>query len=111
MTSAILYQNPKKIYVVEKDHILANQLNDKFQGQITIFNEDILKFNELSLTNDKLIVFGNLPYNISTEILTKWIIEVDNNYWFDHLILMFQKEVADRIVAKFNTAIMEDYLF
>ena len=104
LTSAILYQNPKKIYVVEKDHILANQLNDKFQGQITIFNEDILKFNELSLTNDKLIVFGNLPYNISTEILTKWIIEVDNNYWFDHLILMFQKEVADRIVAKFNTA-------
>jgi len=49
-------------------------------------------------------VFGNLPYNISTKILTKWIINLENKFWFDNLILMFQKEVADRIIAKFNTS-------
>ena len=53
--------------------------------------------------NEKVTVFGNLPYNISTEILSRWIINLKNNFWFDHLVLMFQKEVADRIIAKFNT--------
>ena len=53
---------------------------------------------------ENAIVFGNLPYNISTEILSKWILNLDNNFWFDHLILMFQKEVADRIIANFNTS-------
>ena len=48
-------------------------------------------------------MFGNLPYNISTEILSRWIINLKDNFWFDNLILMFQKEVADRIIAKFNT--------
>ena len=49
-------------------------------------------------------MFENLPYNISTEILSKWILNLDDNYfWFDCLILMFQKEVANRIIAKFNT--------
>ena len=104
LTSSILERNPKKVYVVEKDNKLAIQLEDKFNNLITIFNDDILKFKETSLTKEKLIVFGNLPYNISTEILTKWIIGLNDNFWFDNLILMFQKEVADRIIAKFNTS-------
>ena len=104
LTSSILNQNPKKIYVVEKDNELVNQLKCNFKDQITIINDDILKFDETSLTHEKLTVFGNLPYNISTEILSKWIIKLNNDYWFDHLILMFQKEVADRIIAKFNTS-------
>ena len=59
----------------------------------------ILKFDEKSLSKNKIIVFGNLPYNISTEILSTWIINLKNDYWFSDLILMFQKEVADRIIA------------
>ena len=56
------------------------------------------------MDQDILTVFGNLPYNISTEILCNWIINIKNkNFWFDNLVLMFQKEVADRIIAKFNT--------
>ena len=52
-----------------------------------------------------MIVFGNLPYNISTEILCKWILNLDNNkIWFSSLILMFQKEVADRIISKYNNS-------
>ena len=52
-----------------------------------------------------LIVFGNFPYNISTEILCKWILNLNNEkIWFTNLILMFQKEVADRIISKYNTS-------
>ena len=51
-----------------------------------------------------MVVFGNLPYNISTEILSKWILNLKNEFWFEKLILMFQKEVADRIIAKSNTS-------
>jgi 16S rRNA (adenine1518-N6/adenine1519-N6)-dimethyltransferase len=72
--------------------------------RVVIFNEDILKFDTTSLSKNKIVVFGNLPYNISTEILSTWIVNLKNNYWFSDLILMFQKEVADRIIAKFNTS-------
>ena len=105
LTKAILNKNPKKLYVVEKDDVLSKLLDDNFKNQITIINNDILKFDEKKLIDKKLTVFGNLPYNISTEILCKWIVNIDNdNFWFDELVLMFQKEVADRIIAKFNTS-------
>ena len=74
LTESILNKNPKKIYVIEKDERLVNLLSERFKNQITIINEDILKISEHSISNDELIVFGNLPYNISTQILSKWII-------------------------------------
>ena len=105
LTIEILRKNPKKLYLVEKDNELARLLNDRFGNKITLFNDDILNFNELSLSRNQITVFGNLPYNISTEILSKWIINLKNQYcWFNQLILMFQKEVADRIIANFNTS-------
>ena len=104
LTSYILKKNPKKILVIEKDQILTSSLSIKFKDRIEIINDDILNINEKNLYKEKLIVFGNLPYNISTEILSKWILNLDrNHFWFDHLILMFQKEVADRIISKFNS--------
>ena len=105
LTSHILKNNPKKIFVIEKDNNLASFLVDQFKNKIIIINEDILKINEKKIAKEKLIVFGNLPYNISTEILCKWILNLDNNYfWFNCLILMFQKEVADRIISNFNSS-------
>ena len=106
LTSHILKQNPKKLIVIEKDNELAKNLENKFKNQITIINKDVLKIDETSLfkNKDKVIVFGNLPYNISTEILSKWIINLKENFWFENLVLMFQKEVADRIVAKYDTS-------
>ena len=105
LSSFILKKNPKKFFVVEKDYRLVSILQKKFQNQIKIINEDILKINEKEFSQDKLIVFGNLPYNISTEILCKWILNLnDDNFWFENMILMFQKEVADRIVASVNTS-------
>ena len=104
LTSYILNKKPKKLYVIEKDNELASNLENKFNNQISIINEDILKIDETSLFKDRAIVFGNLPYNISTEILSKWIINLKDYFWFECLILMFQKEVADRIIAEFNTS-------
>ena len=105
LTSCILKKNPKKLIVIEKDRQLVIFLKKKFKEKIEIINEDILKINEKDLNKEKLIVFGNLPYNISTEILAKWILNLkDEFFWFDSLILMFQKEVADRIISKFNSS-------
>ena len=102
LTSFILKKNPKKFYVIEKDNDLSENLNNTFKDQLTIINDDILNIDENLLFNEKVTVFGNLPYNISTEILSKWIINLKDNFWFDYLVLMFQKEVADRIIANFN---------
>ena len=105
LTSFILKNNPKKLFVVEKDKDLVLGLRKKFKDFLVIINEDILDIDEKKFSKEKLIVFGNLPYNISTEILCKWILNLDNDeFWFECLILMFQKEVADRIIANVNTS-------
>ena len=105
LTSSLLKKKPKKLFVVEKDDQLAKRLEESFSKEITIINKDILNLNENLLSRDELIVFGNLPYNISTEILCKWILNLnDKKIWFKSLILMFQKEVADRIISNFNSS-------
>ena len=104
LTSFILKKNPKKMFVIEKDDDLAINLSETFKDQLTIINDDILQVDENLIFKNKVTVFGNLPYNISTEILSKWITQTKDEFWFINLILMFQKEVADRIIAKFNTS-------
>ena len=104
LTSEILKNNPKELILIEKDTYLLNLLRKKYTEKITFINNDVLKISENKLSNDKLTVFGNLPYNISTEILIKWILNINSNLWFDKLILLFQKEVADRIISNSNTS-------
>ena len=104
LTASIIKKTPNKIIVIEKDEELAKSLKKNFGKSINIINNDVLKINEKLLNKDILSVFGNLPYNISTEILCKWIKNLEGDkFWFDCLILMFQKEVADRIISKYET--------
>jgi len=103
LTEYILKKNPKKLFVIEKDSNLVNLLNGKFSDKISILNEDILKFDLNNISKEKIIIFGNLPYNISTKILTQWITTHEKFKCYKKLILMFQKEVADRIIAKTQT--------
>ena len=104
LTSFILKKKPKKFIVIEKDNDLASNIAETFKGQLNIINDDVLNVDENSIAGEKVTVFGNLPYNISTEILTRWIVNLKTDFWFDRLVLMFQKEVADRIIANFNTS-------
>ena len=104
LTTYILKKNPKKLHVIEKDNDLALLLREKFNDEINIINDDVLSVSENDISDVKLTVFGNLPYNISTEILSKWIVNLRKNFWFESLVLMFQKEVADRIIAQCNTS-------
>ena len=104
LTKYILNKTPKKTFVIEKDEELAEKLKIKYPNLLNIINKDVLDVDENSLFDEKVVVFGNLPYNISTEILSKWIINLEDNFWFEALVLMFQKEVADRIIANFNSS-------
>ena len=104
LTKFILKKKPKKVYVIEKDDELVLLLEDKYTNEIKIINDDVLKISEDKISSQKLTVFGNLPYNISTEILSKWITNLSGEFWFESLVLMFQKEVADRIIAESNTS-------
>ncbi len=100
LTGELMKRNPKKLIVVEKDNILSDLLHRKYNSDITVINKDILKcYNDL-IGSVPLKVFGNLPYNISTKILVSFI-KMDNLHKkFNKFIFIFQKEVADRIVAK-----------
>ena len=100
LTAYIIKSRPKNIIVVEKDIELIRILESKFKKEIQIINKDVLKLTK-DFYYDKFIVYGNLPYNISTKILSNWCLSKEIK--FKKLILMFQKEVADRIVAKVNT--------
>ncbi len=102
LTDAILLRKPKKLIVIEKDENLTISLEKKFKKKITIINDDILKINENKITNEPITIYGNLPYNISSQILAKWIKNNNFNKITKKLILMFQKEVADRIIAETN---------
>ncbi len=105
LTESIIKKHPKKIILVEKDQRFSKLLREKLGGQknLEIHNQDILEYTfDEALLKDS-IVFGNLPYNISTQILAKFISIEKWPPFFKKIIFMFQKEVADRILANHNT--------
>tara|TARA_Y100001935_G_C17302912_1_gene510423 strand:+ start:686 stop:1462 length:777 start_codon:yes stop_codon:yes gene_type:complete len=103
LTEKIIKRKPQKFIVVEKDKLLSDQLKIKFGESLEIINEDILKCYNKFKFDRPIKVFGNLPYNISTKILTSMIKLENLDKLFSNFIFVFQKEVADRIVAKYNT--------
>ncbi len=103
LTQKILEKKPRKFTVIEKDKRLVEILRRKFENKINIINDDMLNFSYESNLKKKLIIFGNLPYNISTQILSKWIKMKNLDIFCKKFILMFQKEVADRIIAEVNS--------
>ena len=103
LTKEILKANVNKVYVVEKDKELLpilNEIKKLFPDKLTIIFEDALNFNIKNLNYSPFKIISNLPYNISTVLLVKWLTADICNTACISLTLMFQKEVADRIVAK-----------
>ncbi len=103
LTEKILEKSPKELIVIEKDLRFTEHLNSRFGERIRIIHEDMMKYSFDSFSEKNIIVFGNLPYNISTQILVKWIKMKNLNNFCKKFILMFQKEVAERINANVNT--------
>ena len=105
LTKEILKLKPKKLLLIEKDKNLYSKLQKSFASDESIqtINSDILKFNLKDLEFNKFTVFGNLPYNISTQILVKFINFYDDTSNYKKIIFMFQKEVGQKIIANFKT--------
>ena len=106
LTNQILKKKPKSLILIEKDNVLYDKLKFKYKSykNIKIYNKDILKCNIEKILKKNTIIFGNLPYNISSQILIKIL---RFKLWppkYSALIFMFQKEMADRIIGKFNTS-------
>ena len=92
LTEYILQENPNYLTVIEKDENLCQKLFLRFKDKIKIINNDVLKENlEIINSNEKFTVFGNLPYNISTEIICRWVLNLKETYWFDELIFNVSK--------------------
>ncbi len=101
LTKFIISQKPKKIYVIEKDENLVRDLEKQYSKKINIIKKDILKISYEFYSGKKFLILGNLPYNISTKILSNFCI--NNKLNISRMILMFQKEVAERILANVNS--------
>ena len=105
LTESIIEKKVKKIVLIEKDQRFSKLLAEKLEKEknMEIHNKDILKYNFNNSLLSNATIFGNLPYNISTQILVKFINLKKWPPFFKKIIFMFQKEVADRILAKPNT--------
>ena len=99
LTRSILSTNPKSLTVIEQDSrcIAALEELKEIYPQLVIFNDDAIKTKEENIVAPKTKIIANLPYNIGTLLLCKWLENV--SFWQD-FTLMFQKEVAERIVAE-----------
>lgn len=102
LTRAVLSNNPDNLTVIEMDErciAIMNELKEATQAPLTIVNADAMKFHFAEQPGSEKHIVSNLPYNISVPLLIGWLKEIE---LYSSLTLMFQKEVADRILAKPN---------
>ena len=103
LTDQILKLKPKNLFLIEKDSNLYKNLKIKYNDKkfIKIYNEDILKFNFKKINKKNTLIFGNLPYNISSQIFVKLLCTRIWPPFYSDLILMFQKELGEKIITRF----------
>ena len=101
LTDEILKKKPNLLNIIEKDIFLYKKLKIKYSNvkNIKIYNDDILDFNLESLVKKNSIIIGNLPYNISSQILVKILRFKKWPPNFENLIFMFQKELGEKILG------------
>jgi len=107
LTRGLLMQGASRVVAVEMDHRCIEALtdvSDAYNGALTVFHGDALKLDECALIGDTggkdIHIVANLPYNVGTALLVKWMTAKKWKPWFTSLTLMFQKEVGMRIVAE-----------
>ena len=103
LTKSLLNSDVQKVFAIEKDHRFDQALKDikyEFPDRFDYVIGDVLEFDYSFLYGKNLKIFSNLPYNISTKLLVKWLKDNVSSLKWQSLMLMFQREVAERIVAK-----------
>ncbi len=104
LTRALLADNARELIVIERDHrclTILKELADAYPGKLTIIEGDALETNLSTLGSSPRQIVANLPYNIGTALLLQWL---QTPHAFQAMTLMFQKEVADRLVADPGTS-------
>lgn len=106
LTDEIIKRKPNTLNIIEKDTFLANELKKKYSENkfVNIYNKDILRFDVEKICKKNSAIFGNLPYNISSQILVKFLKIKKWPPKFENIIFMFQKELGDRIIGKFPSS-------
>jgi 16S rRNA (adenine1518-N6/adenine1519-N6)-dimethyltransferase len=106
LTRALLAAGAKHVIAIERDERAVGaleEISDRYPGRLTIVNADAMQFDPrplLGTTRAKIV--ANLPYNIATALLIGWLSVEPWPPWYDAMVLMFQREVAERIVAREN---------
>ena len=104
LTRALLALGAKRVIAIERDERAIGALEEiakRYPGRLDIVNADALTFDPRpQLNGDRAKIVANLPYNIATPLLIGWLCTEPWPPWFDAMVLMFQREVAERIVAQ-----------
>lgn len=103
LTRGLLASGARKVLAVEKDHRCIPALEEiaqAYPGRLQIIEGDALEINPLAYLTPPIRIAANLPYNVGTELLVRWLTPPDWPPFWQSLTLMFQREVAERIVAK-----------
>lgn len=103
LTRALLAAGAKRVIAIERDDrtlpALA-QISQAYPGRLEVISADALEVDYRALAEGRTRIVANLPYNIATPLLTGWLSQEPWPAWFESLTLMFQREVAERIVAR-----------
>lgn len=106
LTRALLALGARRVIAIERDERAIPALQEiaaRYPGRLDIVNADAMTFDPRSLLNgERAKIVANLPYNIATPLLIGWLSKEPWPPWFDMMVLMFQREVAERIVAHEN---------
>ena len=104
LTRGLLMEGAKKVIAIERDERVLpalEEISEAFPGRLEVINGDALEMDWRSLAKDQgqIKIVANLPYNIATALLVGWLTQEQWPPWYVSATLMFQKEVAERIVA------------
>lgn len=103
LTRGLLAEGARKVLAIEKDSrcmAALAEISDAYPGQLQVINGDALEVNPLEHLTPPIRVAANLPYNVGTELLVRWLTPKEWPPFWSSLTLMFQREVAERIVAQ-----------
>ena len=103
LTRSLLNEGARQVVSIEKDNrciAALEEIQSLFPGRLRLLQGDALSMNVTQYLTDPIKIIANLPYNIGTELLVRWLNSKNWPSFWQSMTLMFQKEVANRIVAR-----------